>query len=109
MNAMNLNDLGSEDIEEPDDPKDGATVIQMEKQKTKYKNWDYLTSKRTEATKAAYAIIIGQCSDSVKDKMKTYQTWNIVQGNLDLIELLKLIRTAMYSGGCGNTQYQVFF
>ena len=98
MNAMNPDDLGFGTIEEPDDPIDGATAIQLEKWKTKYKNWDYLTSKRNEAQKAAYAIVIGQCSDSVKDKMKTHATWNNVQSSLDLIELLKLIRTGMYSG-----------
>ena len=59
MNAMNPNDLGFVNIEEPDDPVDGATVIQIEQWKTKYKNWYYLTSKRTEATNAAYEIVIG--------------------------------------------------
>ena len=98
MNAMNPDDLGFVTIPEPEDPEDGATAIQLEKWKTKYKNWDQLTSKRTEAKKAAYAIVIGQCSDTVKDKMKTYDSWDSVQINLDIISLLKLIRTAMYSG-----------
>ena len=74
MNAMKPDDLGFEKIEEPEDPEDGATAIEIEKWKTKYKNWDHLTSKRNEAKKAAYAIVIGQCSDTVKDKMKTYDT-----------------------------------
>ena len=98
INAMNPDDLGFDDIVEPNDPRTGASAIQLEKWKTKYKNWDYLTLKRSEAIKSAYATIIGQCSDTVKDKMKTYDTWNTVQNDFDLIELLKLIRTAMYSG-----------
>lgn len=65
---------------------------------TKYKNWDVLTSKRNEAMKAAYAIIIGHCSDAVKEKMKTYPKWKTIQADLDVIELLRLIRTYMYSG-----------
>ena len=67
---MNPDDLGFDEILEPNDPPNGANAIALEKWKTKYKNWDYLTSKRTEATKFAYATIIGQCSDTVKDKMK---------------------------------------
>ena len=43
MNEMNPDDLGFNDIEEPDNPEDGATAIELEKWKTKYKNWDYLT------------------------------------------------------------------
>ena len=73
MNAMNPDDLGFEDIEEPNDPTSESSTIEVEKWKTKYRNWDNLTSKRNEATKAAYAIVIGQCSDPVKDKMKSYQ------------------------------------
>ena len=98
MNAMNPDDLGFENIDEPTDPNSGASAIELEKWKTKYRNWDHLTSKRKEAIKAAYAIVIGQVSDTVKDKMKTYKEWNTVQSDLDLIELLKLIRRAMYSG-----------
>ena len=71
MNAMNPDDLGFERIEEPEEPANGATAIELEKWKTKYKNWDQLTSKRSEAKKAAYAIVIGQCSETVKDKMKS--------------------------------------
>ena len=59
MSAMNPKNMGSKFIEEPDNPEDRTTVFQIEKWKTKYKNWDFLTSKRNEATKAAYAIVIG--------------------------------------------------
>ena len=71
INAMHSDDLGFDEIAEPNNPRNGASAIQREKWKTKYKNWDYLTSKRTEAIKSAYATIIGQCSDTVKDKLKT--------------------------------------
>ena len=75
INAMNPDDLGFDMIDEPDDPDDDVNHIVIEKWKTRYKNWDSLTNKRNEAIKAAYAIVIGQCSDAVKDKMKTYDEW----------------------------------
>ena len=49
MDVMNPDDLGFERIEEPEDPENGATAIDIEKWKTKYKHWNYLTSKRNEA------------------------------------------------------------
>ena len=67
---MNPDDLGFEEIPEPADPADDATPVVYEKWKTSYKNWDIKTTKRAETSKAAFAIIIGQCSDSLKDKMK---------------------------------------
>ena len=99
---MNPDDLGFNAILEPDDPADNAPAVAYEIWKTKYKNWDMLTNKRAEAGKAAYDIIIGQCSDSLKDKMKTYANWNTIQSDLDIINLLELIRTTMYSGTATN-------
>ena len=102
MIAMNPDDLGFDVIVEPPDPDENGTQIEYEKWKTKYKNWDTLTTKREEASKAAFAIIIGQCSDVIKDKMKTYTQWDSIQTDMDIIELLRLIRTTMYSGTAHN-------
>ena len=68
---MNPDELRFDVIVEPTDPFDGATAIQIEKWKSRYKNWDMKLTKRDEASKVAFAIIIGQCADALKDKMKT--------------------------------------
>ena len=98
IKAMNPDNLGFEPIVEPADPVEGATGVPYEKWKTLHRNWDTKTQRREEAGKAAFAIIMGQCSDTLKDKMKTYDEWETIQSNLTVIELLELIRTAMYSG-----------
>ena len=99
MNAMNPEDLGFIPIVEPPDPVAGTTSgVAYEKWKTLHRNWDMKTQKRDEASKAAFAIIMGQCSDTLKDKMRTYNEWNNIQTDLTIIPLLELIRTAMYSG-----------
>ena len=95
---MDPEDLGFEIILEPADPAVGASAIKMEKWKTRYKNWDILTTKRAEASKAAYAVLIGQCSNAMKDRMKTYPQWAGIQSRLNIIGLLELIRTSMYAG-----------
>ena len=72
LTAMNPENLGFEPITEPADPPDGASNIAYEKWKTQYRNWDTKSQRREEACKASFAIVIGQCSDTLKDKMKTY-------------------------------------
>ena len=72
INAMNPENLDFTPIVEPADPVTGATGIVYEKWKTLHKNWNMKTYKREEASKAAFAIIMGQCSEALKDKMRTY-------------------------------------
>lgn len=97
MNAMNPDNLGFVPIVEPPDTV-ATTGVAYEKWKTLHRNWDMKTQRRDEGSKAAFAIIMGQCSDSLKDKMRTYDEWENIQANLTIIALLELIRTAMYSG-----------
>jgi len=102
MNAMNPDDLGFDVIPEPVDPAEGASAVKYEKWKIRYKNWDTKTINRGEASKAAFAIIIGQCSNALKDKMKMYDEWINIQNYLAVIDILGLIRTTMYSGTATN-------
>ena len=53
--------------------------------------------RRDKACKAAFVIIMGQCSNSLKDKMRTCKEWENIQAKLTIIALLGLIHTAMYS------------
>ena len=98
INAMNPEDLSFTPIAELVDPVTGITGVVYEKWKTLHKNWDMKIHKREEASKAAFAIIIGQCSEALKDKMKTYDEWTNIQNHLLIINLLQLIRASMYSG-----------
>ena len=98
LNAMDPEDLRFMPLYQPNDPNTTATIIELEIWKMWYKQWDSLVNKQAEASKAAYAVIIGQCSDSIKVQMKTYPAWSTIQGLLDVIGLLQLIRTSMYKG-----------
>lgn len=97
-NAMDPDDLGFKTILEPSDPDPNASQVELKKWETRYKKWDSLTNKREEASRAAYAMILAQCSDAVIDRMQTYSTWAGIQDREDVIALLELIRAAIYSG-----------
>ena len=98
LNAMNLDDLRFNPLLKPQDPDDNATRVEFKKWDFSHKEWKELTTKRSEASKAAFAIVLGQCSDSIQDRLATYQEYNVIQRRMDVIGLLRLIRTCMYAG-----------
>jgi hypothetical protein len=57
-----------------------------------------LVQQRDENQKRAYAIVWGQCSPTVQDRVKASANYETINNNLDLIGLLGLIRTSMYTG-----------
>ena len=76
IKALDPEDLEFEELDEPTDPPDDVNVIRIEKWKTSHKNWNTKKLQREEANKAACAIILAQCSEGVRDKMKTHTEWN---------------------------------
>lgn len=98
LNAMNPTNLGFEPIEEPEEPDDVNNVLMIERWKSQNRRWEDKTEKRAEATRRAFTIVIAQGSDTLRDKMRTYDIFNTIHQTLDLIGLLKLVRRAMYSG-----------
>ena len=97
MNTINPDNLRFVPITEPADTV-AITGVAHEKWKTLHRNWDMRTQQYDEACKVAFTIIMGQCSDSLKDKMRTHEEWENIQAELAIITLLGLIRTVMYSG-----------
>jgi hypothetical protein len=48
--------------------------------------------------KKAVAIVLGQCSQAVRDCLEAHQEWEAVKLSLDVICLLILIRTSLFNG-----------
>lgn len=71
----------------------------MEDQVQKLGHFDHETQKSVQSY---FSIIIGQCSDVIKNKMKTYTQWDAIQTDMEIIELLRLLCTMMYSGTVHN-------
>jgi uncharacterized membrane protein YgcG len=53
---------------------------------------------RTQLIMKAFAIVLGQCSQAVRDRIEAHQDWNATKTSLDVIKLLILIRTSLFSG-----------
>jgi len=87
LQALNPEALGFSDILKPDDPPSDASMVNVEKWKYEYRNWNDRTNRRQEASRAAFAIVLGQCSEAVRSKMKTYQEWMTIESSIDVIGL----------------------
>ena len=98
MQALDPDKLEFADNDEPTPPTDATDVVKMEKWKLQMRRWEAIETKRTEATRQAYAVVIGQCSRALRDRMETHNEWASIKDSTDIIELAKLIRKAMYSG-----------
>jgi hypothetical protein len=72
-------------------------LIELEIWKSANKQYNDLVEKRDENKRRAYAIVWGQCSPTIQDRAKTLATYETVNNDLDLIALLGLIQTSMYT------------
>jgi hypothetical protein len=81
----------------PDDPEDSAT-------KTELRIWekrvdDYVKRETTtlENLKTAYSLIWGQCSDLMRQRLESTDTFQQISTTGDAIGLLKVIKSITYN------------
>mmetsp|Transcript_26895 Transcript_26895/g.38143 ORF Transcript_26895/g.38143 Transcript_26895/m.38143 type:complete len:435 (+) Transcript_26895:354-1658(+) len=109
INAFNPNDLRFEDIPDPTVPEDTKDIVKIEIWKLQQKEAHARRNDRQDVINAAYSIVRKQCSEALWNRVESHKRYAIVQANMDVIELLKLIRNALYTGAttrnsCVSTQ-----
>ena len=52
----------------------------------------------TEVSKQAFAVVLGQCSQTVRERIRASTSWRTVNDNSDLMGLLRLVRESLYTG-----------
>lgn len=98
VQAFNPTNLGFAPITDPTRPADPTDVFDMEQWKIDIRRASDKRKDREELCKQAYAVVIGQCSRTVRDRLQGSTTWNTIHAQSDVISLLKLIRTSLFSG-----------
>ena len=79
-------------------PTDVANLIQMKIWEGKLKAYNDSINTRTEVSRQAYAVILGQCSQTIHDHLSASASWAGIQANTNLMGLLHLIRESLYTG-----------
>jgi hypothetical protein len=73
--AMDPENLGFPTLAPPTDPADVNNILVMERWKMAYKAYSDSAEQRTKATSQTFAIMLGQCSPTVIDRLKASNQW----------------------------------
>eukprot|EP00980_Cylindrotheca_fusiformis_P007170 scaffold1509_cov96-Cylindrotheca_fusiformis.AAC.1 len=90
-NAFKPDALGFIELKEPAPPDDPTNFVQAELWKLKIKRWESAVNTRNELIKQAYALIMGQCSVPMRNRLKAHKRWDKVNEANDVIGLLEII------------------
>jgi hypothetical protein len=96
--AMDPENLGFSPLVPPADPTDVGNLLLLKRWELAFKTYHDALERRNKATSQAFAIVLGQCSPTVIDRIKASNQWNVISDANDLVGLLQLIRTSMYTG-----------
>ena len=95
--AMDPDDLGFQPLVKPPLPDDDADELEVEQWKLRIHRFDERQAMRDEVTRQVFAIVKGQCSPTVVDRIEASHDWSTVHQQHNLIELLTLIRRSLYT------------
>ena len=82
-------------VDAPEDPPDSAGAVRLELWKLARRRYELGLENRRKVNGRAYALVLGQCSQAVRNRLEAHADWNTINGGSDVIELLRLIQTCM--------------
>ena len=87
-------------LAEPADPSDTdlaspRKAVVLAKWKTQYETYKIKLKRRKALEMKAFALVLGQCTEEIRGRLKGSPTWDIVNTSYDLMALLKLIQSYM--------------
>jgi hypothetical protein len=104
-NAMDPDNLSFETLLAPV-LGDAPTIMDIEIWKISYKVHSEAVNRRALLLGQVFAIVLGQCSPTIVDRLKANAEWNAVNNGNDLMGLLRLVRTSMYTGATSKNTIQ---
>ena len=75
-----------------------ATAVELKLWEFDIKQRYHEELKRKQLSNLAYATVLGQCSRAVRDRLEASNRWAAISTSNDVIALLKLIRSSLFSG-----------
>ena len=80
----------------PPDPGKDPTFAQQQEFKSEYENWNKASQQRTHNMQRVFALILGQCSDTIRSRIRSDQEWSAIDQECDVTKLLTLIWDRLY-------------
>ena len=83
-------------LEKPPDPGKDPTFAQQQEYKSEYENWNKARQCHSHNMQWVFVLILGQCSDTIKNRICSDQHWSDIDQKCDVTRLLMLIRDGLY-------------
>ena len=80
----------------PSPPADTATVVQLKIWEMDLKEYWKRMEDRERNMEKTYALILGQCSKTIRDRIEAHEHWETVNTSSNALGLLRLIRQSLY-------------
>ena len=87
-------DLQLPAIQPPADP-DVDDQLAVEKWKLELRSYQKSKETRTRNQNRVFALLLGQCSQALRNRMEPHEDWVTINNDSDVIALLRLIQTCM--------------
>ena len=80
----------------PSPPANTATVVQLKIWEMDFKEYQERLEEREQNMEKTYALILGQCSKTIRDRIEAHEQWEAVNTSSNALGLLPLIRQSLY-------------
>ena len=80
----------------PSPPADTATLVQLKIWEMDFKEYQKRLEERERNMEKTFALILGQCSKTIRDRIETHEQWEAVNTSSNALGLLCLIRQSLY-------------
>ena len=91
-----LPDMTLPTLTAPSPPADTATVVQLKIWEMDLKEYRKRMEDRERNMEKTYALILGQCSKTIRDRIEAHEHWETVNTSSNALGLLRLIRQSLY-------------
>jgi hypothetical protein len=79
-------------LDEPAPPADLGQMVEFELWKMARRTYEKQLEARCRNSTRVYALIIGQCSQALRNRMEANEQWSDINDNSDVIGVLELIQ-----------------
>ena len=91
-----LPDLTLPTLTAPTPPAATATMVELKIWEMDFKEYRIRMEEREKNMEKTYALILGQCSKTIRDRIEAHEQWEPVNTSSNALGLLRLIRQSLY-------------
>jgi hypothetical protein len=101
---MGMVEMALRPLEEPAPPADPNQVVEFELWKMARRTYEKQAEARHRNSSRVYALILGQCSQALRNRMEANEEWERINDESNVMDLLQLAHPGMYDPTTDTTE-----